>query len=74
MKSEESIDLKKLELGTCFFCDKLVMFRDKRLSLEDIENLRKLFGCVPERLGGMIGNKIVCKSCKGDIWAMVQSD
>lgn len=74
MKAEEPIDLKRLELGTCFFCDRLVMSRDKRLSRKEIENLQALFGCVPERLGSMIGNKIICKSCKADIWAIAQDD
>lgn len=74
MKTEEHIELEKLEFGACFFCDRLVIIRDKRLlSLEDIENFRKLFGCVPERLGTMIGNKIICKSCKADICTMVQN-
>ena len=41
-------------------------------SKEDYENIRKILGNIPERIGGKIGNKIVCKSCRGDIWSMAQ--
>ena len=68
----EIIDLQKLEFGSCFFCDRLVIISDKACLKEDYENLQKLLGNIPEKLGGKIGNKIICKSCKGDIWAMAQ--
>lgn len=63
---------QKLEFGDCFFCDKLVIISDNAYLREDYENLQKLLGSIPERLGGKIGNKIICKSCKDDIWTMVQ--
>lgn len=43
-------------------------------SKEDYENLRQILGEIPERIGGKIGNKSICKSCKGDIWSLAQSD
>lgn len=67
----EIIDFKKFEFGTCFFCDKLVTVSEKIYSKEDYKNLRELLGEIPEKPGGKIGNKIICKSCKGDILAML---
>ncbi len=69
MKGE---NIEKFEFGNCFFCDKLVIISDEYCSREDYENLHKQFDIIPERLGGKIGNKIICKSCKNDIWDMVQ--
>ena len=65
---------EKFDLGRCFFCDKLIMMDSTKClcSKEDYENIRKILGNIPERIGGKIGNKIVCKSCRGDIWSMAQ--
>ena len=63
---------EKFDLGRCFFCDKLIMVDSINCSKEDYENIRKILGNIPERIGGNIGNKIICKSCRGDIWSMVQ--
>ena len=65
---------EKFDLGRCFFCDKLIMMDSTKClcSKEDYENIRKILGNVPERIGGKIGNKIICKSCRDDIWSMVQ--
>ena len=74
MKSKERIDSWHLELENCFFCDKMVMITDVACSRKDYENLHKLIDTIPDRLGGKIGNKIVCKSCRADIWTMAQDD
>lgn len=66
------VELEKFEFGSCFFCDKFVILSDKNCSTKDYDNLRKLLGNMPERFGGKIGNKTICKSCKEDIWTMVQ--
>ncbi len=63
---------KKLDLGRCFFCDKLVMVDSINCLKEDYENIRKILGNIPDRIGGKIGNKIICKSCRDDILSMIQ--
>lgn len=66
--------LQKFEFGSCFFCDKVIIISEDHCLIEDYGILRKLFGNVPERLGGKVGSKVMCKSCKGDIWALVQDE
>ena len=71
---EDGKILRKFEFGSCFFCDKVIIVSENHCLTEDYGNLRELFGDMPERLGGKIGNKVICKSCKGDIWALVQEE
>jgi DNA polymerase sigma len=71
MENEEI--LHKFEIGSCFFCDKILI---SELSTSEIiaygDNLRQLFGDFTKLYGYKIGKKYVCESCKNDIWAIGQ--
>lgn len=61
--------LGKNDLVKCHFCDKFVipMGFIWYHTIEQAKQFRELFGEVPENAVGKVGNKIICRSCLGDL-------
>lgn len=53
----------------CYFCDKEVVDRN---NFEESREYFKRYHQLQLYIAGKIGDKIVCKNCKGDIWELAQ--
>lgn len=65
----KEIFLGKDDLEKCHFCDKYVTpinFLWQK-TIEQMKQFQELLGEIPNEIAGKIGNKLICKSCIGDL-------
>ena len=69
MTKEKTAKMKVDEFEECYFCNLRIIPLDfsYRWNPETIEKLKDLFGTVPGRQVGKIGDKIICDSCIRDL-------
>ncbi len=66
---------QKVEFLTCFFCDKTLI---PKLSISERQmycvSMSELLGDFTKLEAYKIGKKHICRSCKNEIWSMVQDE
>jgi hypothetical protein len=76
MRSKKYNLEQKIEFASCFFCDKTILARE--LTTEEIieytKSLTDIIGDYTKLKPNKIGKKLICDSCRGDIWGLVQEE